>query len=60
MAILTAIATILAMALFFGIVWWAFSARRKKDNEQAANLPFDLPDEATQAKQTKDDEVKKP
>ncbi|AWB33545.1 cbb3-type cytochrome oxidase subunit 3 [Orrella marina] len=60
MAILNAIATILAMVLFFGIVWWAFSARRKKDNEQAANLPFDLPDEATQAKQTKDDEVKKP
>lgn len=60
MAILTAIATILAMALFFGIVWWAFSARRKKDNEQAANLPFELPDEATQAKQNKDEEVKKP
>lgn len=60
MAILNGIATIVAMALFFGIVWWAFSARRKKDNEQAANLPFDLPDEAMQARQNKDDEVRKP
>lgn len=60
MAIMTAIGTILAMALFFGIVWWAFSSRRKKDNEQAANLPFDLPDEAVQARQNKQDEVDKP
>lgn len=60
MAILNGIATIVAMALFFGIVWWAFSARRKKDNEQAANLPFDLPDEAMHARQNKDDEVRKP
>ena len=60
MAIMTAIATILAMALFFGIVWWAFSAGRKKDNEQAANLPFDLPDEAEQAKQNQQTGGKKP
>lgn len=33
------------MALFFGIIWWAWSTRRSKDNETAANLPFSLPDE---------------
>lgn len=35
------IATILAFAAFIGVCWWAFSARRKKDFEEAANLPFD-------------------
>jgi len=60
MAILSTIATVIAMVLFFGIVWWAFSARRKKDNEAAANLPFDLPDEGKQAAQNEQDEVKKP
>ncbi|MFW8565835.1 cbb3-type cytochrome oxidase subunit 3 [Orrella sp. 11846] len=61
MAILNAIATILSLAVFFGIVWWAFSAHRRKDNEQAANLPFDLPDEGapTQKKQSdQNNEVK--
>ena len=43
--ILNGIMTILAMLTFFGIVWWAFSARRKKDNEEASQLPFNLPDE---------------
>ncbi len=43
--ILIGIMTLLAMLTFFGIVWWAFSAGRVKDNEKAALLPFDLPDE---------------
>ncbi|MFA5663221.1 cbb3-type cytochrome oxidase subunit 3 [Castellaniella sp.] len=43
--VLIGIGTVLAMATFIGIVWWAWSGRRAKDNEQAANLPFDLPDE---------------
>lgn len=59
MAILNAIGTVLAMAVFFGIVWWAFSSRRKQANEEAANLPFDLPDEGTISQQNNDDEVKK-
>ncbi len=45
MAILNAIGTILAFVTFLGIVFWAFSRGRKKDNDQAAMLPFALPDE---------------
>lgn len=59
MAILNAIGTVLAMAVFFAIVWWAFSSRRKQANEEAANLPFELPDEGTISQQNNDDEVKK-
>ena len=33
--------TFLVMAVFFGIIWWAYSAHRKKANEEAAHLPFD-------------------
>lgn len=58
MAILNAIGTVLAMIVFFGIVWWAFSAKRKKANEEAANLPFDLPDEGKPEANRKDSEVK--
>ncbi|MFE8071588.1 cbb3-type cytochrome c oxidase subunit 3 [Marinobacteraceae bacterium S3BR75-40.1] len=32
--------TILVMAIFIGIVWWAYSAHRKKSNEESAQLPF--------------------
>ncbi|KAA1174940.1 cbb3-type cytochrome c oxidase subunit 3 [Marinobacter salinexigens] len=38
---LRGIQTILVMAAFFGIVWWAYSAHRKKANDEAAHLPFD-------------------
>jgi cytochrome c oxidase cbb3-type subunit 4 len=53
MAYLNAIATVLAMLTFFGIIWWAFSKGRKKANEEAANLPFVLPDEG--AKEQKEE-----
>lgn len=43
--IINGIMTFLAMMTFFGIVWWAFSAGRVKDNQEAAMLPFSLPDE---------------
>jgi len=59
MAIMNAIGTILAMVVFFGIVWWAFSSRRKKANEEAANLPFELPDEGTLGQKEDSDKVKK-
>lgn len=59
MAILNAIGTVLAMAVFFGIVWWAFSSRRKQANDEAANLPFELPDEGKASQQNNDDEVRK-
>lgn len=42
---LNGIATVLAIVVFFGIVWWAFSKHRRKDNDEAAQLPFSLEDE---------------
>ena len=38
--------TVISLITFIGILWWAFSSRRKNDFEQAAQLPFaddDLP-----------------
>ena len=32
--------TVLSFLTFIGIVLWAYSARRKGDFEEAANLPF--------------------
>ncbi|MFO7747097.1 MAG: cbb3-type cytochrome c oxidase subunit 3 [Orrella sp.] len=58
MVIMNAIATILAMVVFFGIVWWAFSSRRKKANDEAAHLPFDLPDEGEPSQQNNSNKVK--
>nr|WP_031273965.1 MULTISPECIES: CcoQ/FixQ family Cbb3-type cytochrome c oxidase assembly chaperone [Pelistega] len=45
MAFLNGFMTIVSMAVFFGIVWWAWSKYRVRDNEEAAQLPFSLPDE---------------
>ncbi len=38
---LRGIQTLLVMIAFFGICWWAYSAHRKKPNEEASHLPFD-------------------
>lgn len=38
---LRGIHTLLVLAVFIGIVWWAYSAHRKKSNDEAAHLPFD-------------------
>lgn len=38
---LRSVATVLAFAVFMGIVFWAWSRRRRADFEQAANLPFE-------------------
>ena len=46
-AILNAIATVVALATFLGIIWWAFSRGRAQANREAAMLPFALPDEAS-------------
>ena len=37
--------TVLAFVAFIGIVLWAFSGRRRRDFEEAANAPFALPDD---------------
>lgn len=34
------VATILVTLAFLGVSWWAFSPRRKKQFDEAANLPF--------------------
>lgn len=52
LALLNALATILAMVTFFGIVWWAFSKGRKKANDESAMLPFVLPDEGQDSQKT--------
>ena len=45
--------TIVLMVLFLGIVWWAYSKKRKKSFDEAANLPFadDKQHEATVKKE---------
>lgn len=32
--------TVLSFLSFIGIVWWAYSARRRGEFEEAAKLPF--------------------
>ncbi|MDM3871636.1 cbb3-type cytochrome c oxidase subunit 3 [Porticoccus sp. W117] len=38
---LQGIGTILAMLAFGGVIWWALSPHKKKDFEEAAQLPFE-------------------
>jgi len=46
---LSSIFTVLSFALFIGIVWWAWSGRRRAEFAAAANAPFALPDEPPRA-----------
>lgn len=46
--------TLLVMAAFLGICWWAYSAHRRRPNDEAANLPFD-DDEIDQRTREQDD-----
>lgn len=34
------LSTIFVAIAFFGVCWWAFSPKRKKGFDEAANLPF--------------------
>lgn len=47
--ILRGLYTLFMFVAFIGIVWWAWSARRKQDFDAAANLPLesDRPDTAS-------------
>lgn len=45
---LQGIGTILAIAAFLGVCWWAFSGHKKKDFEEAAQLPFSDEQESPQ------------
>ena len=51
---LQAIWTIVVMVTFLGIVFWAFSSKRKAAFDEAARLPFD--DEAPAEKRNSDPE----
>lgn len=44
-AYLSATSAAVGLLIFLGIIWWAWSASRKKANEESAKLPFLLPDE---------------
>lgn len=37
---LRGVATIFVMIAFLAVCWWAFSPKRKKGFDEAANLPF--------------------
>jgi cytochrome c oxidase cbb3-type subunit 4 len=43
---LASVFTVLSFVVFLGIVFWAYSARRKSSFDEAANEPFVLPEES--------------
>ena len=43
---LHSIMTVVTFITFIGIVFWAYSRKRKSAFEEAANAPFALPDDA--------------
>jgi len=45
-SILASAVTVLSFVIFIAIVLWAWSGRRSKAFEAAANAPFALPDES--------------
>ncbi|MDM9561084.1 MULTISPECIES: cbb3-type cytochrome oxidase subunit 3 [Bordetella] len=45
MVYIVGIMTVVSMATFAGIVWWAYSCGRQRANRESALLPFALPDE---------------
>ncbi len=47
MDILIGVVTIISIITFLGIIAWAWSGHRVKDNAEAASLPFAVPDEET-------------
>lgn len=50
---LSAFSTVLGLTVFCGIVWWAWSPKRRVLNEEASRLPFDLPDETASVREMK-------
>ncbi|MFA5677960.1 MAG: cbb3-type cytochrome c oxidase subunit 3 [Pseudomonas sp.] len=51
---LRGIATIFAMVAFIGVVIWAYSAYKKKDFDEAAQLPFADEDDDKVTREQKD------
>lgn len=52
MMIFMQIATVVSFLAFLGLVWWAYDRKRQSQFEEAANLPFSLPDELELAKRS--------
>ncbi|MCL6415770.1 cbb3-type cytochrome c oxidase subunit 3 [Aestuariirhabdus sp. Z084] len=51
---LRGLATVFALLAFIGVVLWAYSSSKKKDFDEAANLPFaDDPDSLENSDQEK-------
>jgi cytochrome c oxidase cbb3-type subunit 4 len=48
------IGTLLALLAFLGVCWWAFSKHKKKDFEEAAQLPFAEDDNDIQSREGKE------
>ncbi len=44
-SVLSSITTVVSFITFIGIVVWAYSRKRKKAFDEAANAPFALPDD---------------
>ena len=47
--------TVLVFVTFIGIVFWAWSGKRKQAFEEAANLPFVEPEVPAQEKESRHD-----
>ena len=56
---LRGISTIFVMIAFLGVCWWAFSPKRKKGFEDAANLPFADEDSSLQSNALKSNSLKR-
>ena len=50
-ALLGSVTTVVSIVAFVAIVAWAWSKRRKRAFDEAANAPFALPDEAEDGKE---------
>jgi cytochrome c oxidase cbb3-type subunit 4 len=51
-SIASIVTTVLSFLAFIGIVAWAWSSRRRKAFEDAANAPFALPDDGADSAMT--------
>ncbi len=48
-SILSSVMTVVSFIVFIGIVAWAYSRHRREPYREAANAPFELPDEIESA-----------
>jgi cytochrome c oxidase cbb3-type subunit 4 len=51
-ALIQSVWTVVVLVLFVGIVIWAWSSKRKKDFDEAANIPFHEDEKPTVKKPT--------